>query len=175
MFEATQPVRNAMAADEVQGPIVDLITQAVADIKPDKSLADCGDKTDAEALAALNGDYTFTVTAAVGRKAGVTDPEVLDNGAGKYTAHLKDGTWTLDQTYTEGPNMGTQDSVLGDYTVQDNKFTWYWSHEPGQSVETTFIVLPDGSLEFTDVNSHEGGDWALMAKVHFDHWRRVGA
>ena len=80
MFEATQPVRNAMAADEVQGPIVDQITQAVADIKPDKSLADCGDKTDAEALAALNGDYTFTVTAAAGRKAGVTDPEVLETG-----------------------------------------------------------------------------------------------
>ena len=80
MFEATRPVYNAMAADEVLGPIVDEITEAGGGIKPEKPLADCGDATDAEALAALNGDYTFTVTAAAGRKAGVTDPEVLDNG-----------------------------------------------------------------------------------------------
>ncbi|MCY4726280.1 hypothetical protein NYO98_08320 [Nocardioides sp. STR2] len=174
MYKATQPVRDAMAADEVQGPIVEQITRAVADIKPEESLTTCGNSTDAEAAAALNGDYTFIVTAAAARNAGVDDPEVLENGVGKYTAHLEDGTWTLDQVYTKGPNKGTQDRSLGDFTVRGDNMVWYWGHEPGQNVETTFDVLPDGSLEFTGVNSHEGGDWALMAKVHFDHWQRVG-
>ena len=37
----------------------------------------------------------------------------------------------------------------------------------------TFTVLPDGSLEFSDVASAEGGDWARMATVHFSHWNKV--
>jgi TRAP-type C4-dicarboxylate transport system substrate-binding protein len=173
MVEATQPVRDAMAADAVQGPILDEITQAVAGSGATTSLSDCGDPTDAEALAALNGDYTFTVTADAGRKVGVTDQDVLDNGSGHYTAHLRDGTWTLDQVYTEGPSKGTEDSGLGDYTVEGDLFTWYWSHEPGQNVQARVTVLPDGSLEFRDVVSAEGGDWATMATVHFSRWHRV--
>ena len=175
MFEATQPVRDALAADEVAGPIVDAISQATTDVEPEEPLSSCDGVTDSEALAAINGDYSFTVTAAAGRKMGVTDPEVINGGSGKYTAHLKDGTWTLDQVYTEGPSKGTEDSSLGDYTVDGDQFTWYWSHEPGQNVMAKFTVLPDGSLEFSRVASAEGGDWALMSKVHFDQWKRIGA
>jgi TRAP-type C4-dicarboxylate transport system substrate-binding protein len=173
MYEATRPVSKAMAADATLGPIIDEITEAGVGITPENPIADCRDATDAEALARLNGDYTVTVTAAAGRKAGVTDPEVLDNGSGKYVAHLKDGTWTLDQTYTEGPNKGTSDTVLGDYTVRGNQFTWYWSHEPGQNVTMAFRILPDGSLAFSKVVSKEGGDWAKMATAHFTTWKRV--
>lgn len=173
MFGATRPVYNAMASDAALGPIIDEITEAGVGMEPEEPIADCGDATDAEALARLNGDYTVTVTAAAGRKVGVTDPEVLDNGSGKYTAHLKDGTWTLDQTYTEGPNKGTSDTGSGDYTVKGNQLTWYWSHEPGQNVTMAFRVLPDRSLAFSKVVSKEGGDWAKMATVHFTTWKRV--
>ena len=34
-------------------------------------------------------------------------------------------------------------------------------------------MLADGSLEFRDVNSAEGGVWAKMATVHFSRWHRV--
>ena len=174
MVRATKPVVDAMRKDQVVAGVIGEIEAMAAGIKAEKPLSDCGDKTDAEALAQLNGDYAFTVTAAAGRKAGVTDPEVLNGGSGRYTAHLKDGTWTLDHTYTEGPSKGTSDSGLGDYTVEGDQFTWYWSHEPGQHVTATFKVLPDGSLEFGDVVSAEGGDWARLATVHFSHWKRIG-
>ena len=53
MFEATRPVFEAMAADATLGPIIDEITEAGVGIEPEKPLADCGDVTDAEALARL--------------------------------------------------------------------------------------------------------------------------
>jgi TRAP-type C4-dicarboxylate transport system substrate-binding protein len=81
MLKATRPVVDAMAADDVLGPIVEKIREAAKGVQAETPLADCGDETNAEALALLDGDYTFTVTAAAGRKAGVTDKEVLDNGS----------------------------------------------------------------------------------------------
>jgi TRAP-type C4-dicarboxylate transport system substrate-binding protein len=172
MVRATRPAYAALARDPVAGPIVRSIARVAERVEADPPVTTCGQAD--QSLAALDGDYVFTVTAAAGRRAGVTEREVLDGGSGRYTVHLENGTWTLEQEYTHGPDRGTRDRSVGDYTFDGRTFTWYWSHEPGANVMMGVRVLPDGSLAFSHVASAEGGDWPKMATVHFRLWKRQG-
>jgi TRAP-type C4-dicarboxylate transport system substrate-binding protein len=174
MVEATRSVVEAMSADDELGPIIAEIQQVGTGIEAEQPLLSCGDETDAEALAVLNGSYVFTVSPDAARRAGVTDQEVIDNATGDFTVTMKDGQWTLEQVYATGPMKDQTDHGLGDYTIDGNRLEWFWGHEPGAWVKATFQVLPDGSVGFSDVTDGEGPQWELMAQVHFHHWERIG-
>src|SRR5690349_1736592 len=98
MVRATRPAYAALVRDPVAGPIVRSIARTVHGVRADPPVTTCGEAD--KALAALDGNYAFTVTAAAGRRAGLEDREVLAGGSGRYTVHLDGGTWTLEQEYT---------------------------------------------------------------------------
>ena len=94
---------------------------AGASIKAEKPLTDCGDETDTEELAQLNGKFTFVVSPAAARKAGVETEDIIESATGRFTVTMTDGTWMLEQVYATGPNKGQKDEGLGDYTIEGNR------------------------------------------------------
>ena len=116
----------------------------------------------------------MTNTAEEFRDAGVTDKAKIDENAGDYTITLEDGSWQHTQVYSQGPSAGDTYVGSGDYTYEDGRLTWYWSHEPGQSTKANMSIAKDGSLTFTNQADGEGPVFVLMSRVHFDQWKRVG-
>lgn len=171
MMAATRPVTEAMLAEEVTGPIVKEIEALAKSVEPEAPLADCGARTDDEELQQLDGTYTFTVSPAAARAAGVTSRGIINSATGDFTVTMEKGRWTLEQVYATGPMKGQKDSGLGDYTIDGDRLEWFWSHEPGAWVKATFRVRPDGSVNFSNVTDGEGPQWERMAQVHYDYWK----
>ena len=163
-----------MREDEVVGPMIEDIENLAERSTVEAPLTSCGDETDDEAVRKLNGTYTFQVTPAAARKAGVTTQSVIDSATGRFTVAMTDGTWNLHQVYATGARKGQEDHGFGDYIVSGDRLTWYWTHEPGGWVKATFNVLPDGSVEFSEVTDGEGPEWERMAQVHYRYWKRIG-
>ena len=120
----------------------------------------------------LNGLYEVTITADELAAGGVDDPALIAEYAGLYYWEFEDGQWNYDQTSDlplENPGG------VGDYTLEGSDYTHYWGDKPTDITTATVTVLPDGSLQFTEIVD---GDPSLqqVSDVTFGlhPWVRIG-
>ena len=120
----------------------------------------------------IDGLYEVTTTEDELRSAGVVDESVIAEFAGTYYWTFDNGTWVYEQV-SEHPLANPH--ALGDYELAGDQYTHFWSADPGDVTTATITVLPDGSLQFTNI---EDGDPALqiVSEVTFGlhPWVRVG-
>lgn len=120
----------------------------------------------------IDGIYEVTTTEDDLHAAGVTDATVIAETAGTYYWTFDDGTWTYEQVSDqplETPN------ALGTYTIDGDTYTHHWS-EGGDDVTTATIeVLPDGSLQFTNIVDADPA-FQQISEVTFGlhPWARIG-
>jgi hypothetical protein len=178
LVRATRSVVDTMRQDPVTARLIDEIRALKAQDRPPHPVTACprgpGDETHEKS--AIDGTYTFTMTAAALRAAGVTDQHVIDENAGSYVVTLSRETWRQTQRYTAGPKKGTAFEGRGQYELTGHTFTFHFDHQPGDWARSEVVKHPDGSLTFAHITegTHDP-QFTAADQVEFAHWSLTSA
>lgn len=124
------------------------------------------------AIVAVDGLYEVTITEAELSEAGITDASTLAEHAGTYYWTLDDGQWVYEQQSLKPLETP---GAIGTYELDGTSYTHLWSDAPGDATTATVTVLPDGSLQFTDIVDADP-DFQAVSEVLFGKhpWVRLG-
>lgn len=120
----------------------------------------------------IDGIYEVTTTEDDLRTGGVTDPTAIAETAGTYYWTFDAGTWTYEQVSAQPLDTP---NALGTYTIDGDVYTHHWSDDNDDVTTATIAVLPDGSLEFTDIVDADP-TFQQVSEVTFGlhPWTRIG-
>jgi hypothetical protein len=120
----------------------------------------------------LNGTFTFTVTEEAIREAGGKDQAMIDNNTGDVTVTFEDGTWLMDQVFSQGPDAGTTWHGTGGYQFDGEHLKFFWSQDPGAWTRADVEIGKDGSLDFLNVEDGGGPEEQALSDAWFTTWSR---
>jgi len=161
--DAATPVTDALMKDPAVARMIAeirVLKQAHPDPAP---VTECAASAPGVGSTAIDGAYTVTVAR----------QDFVDRGftiEGDIAQNLGDFTWTFTAgryAYEQRMPNGRYFEGTGDYTLNGDKFTLYWSHEPGEFSAATVTKQPDGSLLFTEVTDGLGEDFQPVSEALF--------
>ena len=178
LVSATRGVVAAMRQDPTTAHLIDEITALKAQDQPARPVTACppGSVHGTHKKTAIDATYSFTLTVAAMRAAGVTDQNDIDENAGTYLTTLSRGTWRQTQNYSSGPKKGTSVDGEGEYELKGHRLKFYFDHQPGDWATTDVTTHPDGSVTFADIadGTHDP-QFTALDHAEFAHWVRTSA
>jgi TRAP-type C4-dicarboxylate transport system substrate-binding protein len=171
LVAATRSVVDGMRADPTTAALIDAISSMAQDDPEPERVTSCPEP-EVDRSSELNGTYTFTATAEAVRAAGGTDQGLIDENTGDFTMTFDDGTYAMDQVYSQGPNAGTTWHGTGGYTFDGKNFQIFYSHEPGAWTKAKVKIRKDGSLVFSKVDDGGGPEEQALSDAWYTIWPR---
>jgi TRAP-type C4-dicarboxylate transport system substrate-binding protein len=172
LVTATRGVVEDLRADETTAALIDAITELAQEDPTPERVTSCPEH-EADRAGDLNGVYTFSATEEAIRAAGGTDQATIDEDTGDFTVTFDDGTWSMEQVYSQGPSKGTTWHGSGRYSYDGVHFQIFYGHEPGKWTKARVEIRKNGSLEFSDVVDGEESEFQAIADVWYTTWPRV--
>ena len=121
--------------------------------------------------ASIDGVYTFTVTERAIRAAGGTDQDKIDENTGQMTVRLDNGTWSMKQVYSQGPNAGTVWHGTGGYRFDGRHLKVLYSNDPGDwTTADVHIRAADGALVFRNIHDGDGSEDQALSEAWYTVW-----
>jgi TRAP-type C4-dicarboxylate transport system substrate-binding protein len=171
LVAATRDVVDDLREEPTTAALIDAITSMAKEDPEPERVTSCPEP-EVDRSSELNGTYTFTATAEAVRAAGGTDQGLIDENTGDFTVTFVDGTWLMDQVYSQGPNAGTTWHGTGGYTFDGKDFQIFYSHEPGSWTKARVKIRKDGSLVFTKVDDGGGPEQQALSDAWYTTWPR---
>ena len=167
--KAADEVTATIAADADSAAVVDEIRVLKGDT-PAEAFTCAGGPGDAT-TAALNGTYDVEISKSDLLAGGASEEDANEN-AGRFEIVLADGTMTMNQTYTDGPNAGKKWTGKRSYTYDGNAIHMKFDTQESAVIDAEVKVEADGSLTFRRVTTPfpDNGVMAIFQPM-FTHWQ----
>lgn len=170
LVAAAGSVRAMLERDASTKRIIDALVAEIGPAAPitiPPACATTNAGTSSSALAAMEGTWVVTSTAAQMKKEGTTDPDYINENAGTLviTFHGDSYSWTEIPQQGYSPDNPTG---LGDLQEHGGAVTIYWSHAAGENTTVIPRRTADGRLAFTDMtDAGATSDARGLDKVQF--------
>jgi len=168
--KAADEVTATITADADSAAVVDAIRELKGHTAAEAftCTGEAGDAT----TAALNGTYDLQVGKSDLLAGGASEGDA-DENAGRFEMVLADGTLTINQTYTDGPNAGRTWTGKRSYSYDGKSIHMAVDTQESAVIDAEVEVEADGSLTFGAVTT-PFRDKSVMAifQPMFTHWQK---
>ncbi|MEO7942707.1 MAG: TRAP transporter substrate-binding protein DctP [Marmoricola sp.] len=167
--KAADEVTATISEDSDRASVVDEIRELKGDT-PAEAFTCAGGPGDAT-TAALNGTYDIQISKSDLLAGGASEENANEN-AGKFKIVLDDGTMTMNQTYTDGPNVGKKWTGKRSYTYDGKAIHMKFDTQESAVIDAEVKVEADHSLTFRNVTTSfpDNGVMAVFQPM-FTHWK----
>jgi len=167
---AADKVTDAIAAEDDSAAVVDEILKLKRG-SPAEAFTCAGAPQDATA-AVLDGTYDVVVSKSDLLAGGASEEDANEN-SGRFEMVLHDGTLTLNQTYTDGPNAGTKWTGKRSYSYDGKAIHMKFDTQESAVIDAEVKVEANGSLTFREVTTPFPDQEVLaIFQPMFTQWER---